>query len=430
MEKLRYQLVVSPKSIRRIEQKGWETHHVYLPVLELTNAIKKSGHPLPEGINPRSHDKLKGNIPKAIRNTIENSPEMFSLVNRGLTISAYNAKYDTITNLLTIDFGVKDQYEGDKALYGVLDGATTLTVLREVSEPLPDEESGEINIDHNLETAIVHLEIITGLEDREEIAQLAIGRNSSVAVKAFSIENFRGSYGWLLDCIKDMPYCSKIGLDENANGDLNILELTAILNLFNPYWKGDKMPDSYTSKQSMVDRYQEMEDGSDKANRNELFRKLTPIITEILTLHDTIKSGFYQASVDAKLKILAMGSRKGKRLFREYKKERPMTFTNLEQKCEVPTGVLFPLLGAFRALIGINKNGNVMWNTDPFEFWKNHRVTLVSQVMDLLSNFNDDPQTCGKRSTSYCHMYSQVQSLYAVEELSRMQKKEYARINK
>lgn len=55
----------------------------------------------------------------------------------------------------------------------------------------------------------------------------------------------------------------------------------------------------------------------------------------------------------------------------------------------------FLFLGAFRALLKFDKEGNVKWLFDPMEIWEASGVRLVQNTFETDTN----PQTVGKMKT-------------------------------
>jgi hypothetical protein len=393
-------------------------HHLY-PLLS-----EWVGRSLPDGVNPRSHEPecLKSPVAKQIEQTIVDKPEDFFLANRGTTIIADHVEFDRKTGNVTVTIS-------DPENQGIADGATTDAVLAKVQTRLAreimDNKEGNYlqlidlkksSIPEILKNGRIHLEVIVGLEDRERIASLVQGRNTSRQVKGWSMENFRGAFEWVKNILEDEKsiFRGKIGYEENSSQDTNILDVLSLATLFHPEFDesdgGDKAPTvAYANKGRMDIRLAD-------ENLIKGYKGLAPILEDILKLHDHVYANFeyaYEKVFGAKARL---GRREGiqSRLLGE---PYELSLTGLKSNYVIPSGFIFPLLASFRALVSY-KGGKAHWKVDPFEFFDKYGNKLVGELMEQVEAQGGNPNVAGKRKLVYTALHTKA-SLY----LSKAQEK-------
>lgn len=379
------------------------------------------GRMVPDGVNPRSHDPecLKSSVAKQIEQTIVDQPEDFYLANRGTTIIADALLFDPKTGNVTLCIT-------DPENQGVADGATTDAVLAKVQTRLAREllekkdasymdllagndGSNRVNksrLPEALQHGRIHLEVIVGLQDRATIANLVQGRNTSRQVRGWSMADFRGAFDWLKDVLEapGSMFQGKIGWEENSGQDINVLDVLSIVTLFHP-------------------EFDEKENGKEKApviayaNKGRIdarlmdekllegYKRLAPLIPDMLRLHDTVYANFEHAYAESFGPRARLGRREGvesRLMDRPY--ELPLTGT--PSNFVIPSGFIFPLLAAFRALI--NYRGRVSWKENPFEFFKKHGADLVGELMEQADGLGGNPNVTGKRKLVYTALHSKA----------------------
>jgi len=385
-------------------------YHLYPTLLEWVGRI------LPDGVNPRSHDPecLKSPVAKKIEQTIIDKPEDFYLANRGSTIIAEEVNFDAKTGEVEIVIVDTDNQ-------GLADGATTDAVLAKVQTQMAREltdnkganyaewlESIKNNnkidmskVPEVLRNGRIHLEVFVGLDGRERIANLVEGRNTSRQVKGWSMADFKQEFDWLKEVIdaEKSPFAGKIGYEENSGKPLTVLDVLSILTLFHPEFDQkdemgkDKAPVvAYANKGRMDKR---LEDETLRAG----YKKLAPLIPDILQLHDYVYAGFeaaYEAAFGQKARL---GKRDG---VKSYLMGQPLELelTGLKSNYLIPSGFIFPLLASFRALV-VYRGDKTAWKLDPFAFWDQHGKELVMELMEQVEGQGGNPNVAGKKKLVY-----------------------------
>src|ERR1044071_4581882 len=138
--------------------------------------------------------KVKGAITKRITESLRSDDGRFHLLNRGITISVKSVEFDNKRSLLTINIP-------EDEVYGIIDGGHTYKSLTTVVSSLRldaafgDADEGEALLPNQY----VHLEILEGIEG--QLADIAEARNFSLALKAWTLANYRHEFEWFLDAL-------------------------------------------------------------------------------------------------------------------------------------------------------------------------------------------------------------------------------------
>lgn len=393
--------------LRKLEvEPGVLIYHLY-PTLDVW-----IGRELPDDVNPRSHEEgsIKGNVPKAIAETLKETPKDFYLANRGATVLLESLTYHPDTQIVEM---VMVDYEGDSANQGIADGGTSDAVIakiqKEVALELGVEDFNKLSQDQIpsiFREARFHIEAIVGLKDRERIRKLVQGRNTSRQVKPWTINDFQGDFNWMKDLLEgsNSQFKGRIGYEENAIAEVGILEVIAILTLFHPVYneKGKAPTVAYSSRGNL----------NNKLTNQELaagYQELSPILLDILNLHDYVYSKFHECFKKA-FPVARLGGRgkKNNRMFPP--KKVPLSLTGQQSDYEVPNGVLYPLLASLRALVQI-ENGRARWKTDPFKFFNDYGGELVESLIAQLDSLGGNPQTLGKNKVAYTSLFDRARIL-------------------
>lgn len=376
-----------PKEDKR--QKPVSVYHLY-PTLYDWRGKQISDRP-----NPRSHNDncLKTPLAKEIQKTILESPETFQYANRGCTIIAESLNFDNKTGMVKIRLS-------DPEWHGEIDGATSDACIADIWDE---------SIKEQLQKARFHVEVITNYEDKDGMEKIVLAKNTSRQLKGWSLSDYEGNYDFLKEIVEDesSPIKGKIAYEENGAKDINILDVLALLTLFSPEFKdSDTAPViAYSGKGKLDARLRNLEYISG-------YKKLVPILIDILELHDYVYSGLeihynnYHGEKGSKL-----GRRKG---ITSSKMGSPLKlpFTDLTSNYVIPKAYLFVLLSGFRALVRFPIDGSeAVWKTDPKKFYDSHGDSLVKHLFELCDAHMGNPNRTGKSPLSYTAMLTKAQNL-------------------
>jgi hypothetical protein len=338
--------------------------------------------------------KLTGSVPKAIKESFYDNPELFLFMNRGIVIAADSVRFDNKTLEVTISLS-------DPNLHGLLDGGHTYNIIT--------EEATESNLQQ-----YVKVEILEGFLS-EDIAQVVDARNTSNQVKDESLMNLSGEFDDLKKALKGTTYIDKIAfkefeLDENDNPKpIDIREVIAILTAFDADNFSDKVHpiNTYRSKVACLKHFK---------NNTKSYKKIYPLAKEILALYDSIQEKLPNLYNKARGQSGDVGGGKFGRLtgVTVYDK----SFTNLyfidkKSKYSVPAGFIYPILGAFRAFLE-EKNNKYHWgeNIDPLNLLEGDLGLKLADTLGTFALEAQNPSKTGKQPLVWQACYQQAQIAY------------------
>lgn len=335
--------------------------------------------------NPRKQN-IKSGVAKKIGNSLVRGTD-FYLLNRGILVSAENCTFNNYDNTMTISFV-------DPEVHGDVDGGHTLKIILENRDQL---ENGQ---------QFVRFEILTGVESIFE--DLAEARNTSTQVKDTSIADLRDYFALIKDVVSDQKFANRINYVENDDGDIDISDLLSIFMLFNIdlYPDMSKHPTiAYSSKKKCVSTFTEyikkVETNEISEQQNPYF-KMKSIMIDIFKLYDQLekKIGDYYKTKNPGGKY---GATSGVTIS---KSGNGFTTKFYEDKMDYssPNGFIYPILGAFRALV-VEIDGVYKWKTDPFILMDQIGPDLVSTTIERSRSLGNNPQSVGKDTGNWQTLY-------------------------
>lgn len=329
--------------------------------------------------------KLTSGVARKIRESLVNEPEQFFFKNRGLTIMADRVEFDNKTNEVAIEFS-------SPVFHGLLDGGHTFKVIREHVRELTEDELKEVN-------ALVRLEIIEGFADKEDVIGIVEARNTSTQVKEQSIEELLGHYDQIKKVLADRPYADSIAYkeyelnDEGAKKNLDIKEILSYLVCFDVgAFDGNKHPIiAYSGKGAVIEHFKE------NADR---MRRYIPLLPKILELRDHVYASLPDAynSTGGKFGRLTDVS--------ERKHPEKLPFSEEKSRHKIPSAFIYPVLGAFRALIAC-KDDSCHWKDDPIKFFESIKVEVSERIVEQALEFRN-PTKMGKDKATWGRCYDLV----------------------
>lgn len=371
--------------------------------------------------NPREQN-LKTDVSKEIEQSLKADNRSFHLWNRGILFSVDEVSYDNKSKTATMSLS-------DKSIHGNIDGGHTLRIITQYN-------SSRLSNDYpNYFCQYVEFEVITGLDSTVLIAE---ARNTSTQVDTTSIEELKQSFDCIKDIIKDHSikgdtYFDRISFKQNqhhGNSDvknvIDVREFISIINMFSPilYPKGGSHPiQSYTGKETSLKKFLNMgynktekESVRKNARENEI-NKMKDIIPDIIELWNEIECELPNITKQ-------MNKRYGRKPYSGYKeddKNKPIVvgnskFSNTALYYLVPTGLLYPMVGAFRALVRYNENSKKYeWIESPFVVWNELKEKLIDSILTSSNEQNDNPNAVGKSVSAWDGVYTKVY-IYSLEK--------------
>ena len=329
-------------------------------------------------VNPRTQN-MKSAVALAILGTLKNRPHDFHYLNKGLIIPAESA---------SLSEG-KLQFElADPSLHGIGDGGHTYRAIQMIAE------EGNLAQD-----CYVRVDVRTNLSPAE-IINMVTTNNNVVQVDNRSLEDLQGSYDVLKEMLVAEPFFDRLQFKMNQQSDdgkmINIDKLLAIILMFSCSWydnepRSDTYPIHYSQTQSVQTRFTQQ----DKDTREKMLWDMQPILHDIFELWDRIER-----------ELPIRSGRRRKKTFQnlpytKYKDGQTVGKTLFYQRniqYIIPDGIVYPILAAFRVLVGQSKTDEkYFWKLDPFAVWENLQGQFSEQVLN-------DPQTparFGKSKSAY-----------------------------
>jgi len=316
------------------------------------------------GANPRQHPKVRSRVARQIKESLLNRDvvqDAFHLAHLGITVIA--TAFDKVD-------GRDDAYRlrfkldlSDEPEDGIVNGLHTLAVIDEV---LADDVEVSAN-------QYVSFTVITGItnEDRKTIVPfIAKGRNTVLQVKEESIDNLMGRFNTLKAAIDAQPYADRIGWEESAKGDYDVLDVLAVMTALNPVLYPNETPSggdvthpiiSTDHQRGCLRRF----DQDEKA-----YNQFAHLLPDMLHLYDLIRS-------DARDRYNEGGGKRGGRLRIINSRKRKdgtskddaiyFPFIRVGKSCgkhgtyELSSPATFAILAAFRNFLANDTDGNWEW---------------------------------------------------------------------
>jgi hypothetical protein len=316
------------------------------------------------GANPRKNPKINSRVAKQIRESLLNRDgvqDAFHLAHLGITIVATDfQKVDGREDAYRLKFKLDLSDEPDE---GIVNGLHTMAVIEDLLRE-------EVELSPN---QYVSFTVITGIpeDDRTTIIPfIAKGRNTVLQVKEESIDNLMGWFDTLKEAIEPQPYRDRIGWEESANRDYNVIDVLAIMTALNPIlYPNDNGGKELTHPIDAADHkrgcLKKFESHPDAYNR------LAPLLPDMLHLYDLIRSEAKDVYNEAtggkggKLRIMNSNKRRDGTT-KEDDLYFPFVRTGKDTYGKTGTYELtysgtFAILAAFRNFIVVKEDGSVEW---------------------------------------------------------------------
>ncbi|MFC2085774.1 AIPR family protein [Bacteroidota bacterium] len=337
------------------------------------------GIPLdPNARVPNINRRVYRDVRKSLLNE-ESVPGTFHLKHKGITLIASRVEHKG-----------KDQYvlHLEKG-HGILDGGHSYEIITSTSdEDVPEHQ-------------FVKLEVLTGIPD-EWIVDIAGGLNTSVQVQSMSLDNLSGLFEWIKEEVADQPYSDVIAWRENEAGDFDARDIVALMTCFNieafPN-ESDRQPvAAYERKATALKLFEE---------NPEAYKKLRPILKEILILHDTIR-------YESREYWNEQGGSFGNFAFVESRRKGEFYFPFIGKKLKsrLMNGALYPMLASFRWMVETNmKTGDLQWRGDfsnVLSRWDLSAPELLRMTAQANNELGRNPNAIGKSRNHWANLHARV----------------------
>ncbi|MBC8590622.1 AIPR family protein [Wansuia hejianensis] len=341
--------------------------------------------------NPREQ-KMTTNVANKIVESLDEN-QYFHELNRGILMSVSDIKYDNSDGIVIIRMD-------NPEIHGNIDGGHTLRAI------LNAKSKNILSSDR-----YVFFEVFTGIDSPVE---LAAARNTSVQVDLKSIAELENSFEVIKEAFSKVGFKERISYKMNEHSEnkdidpIDVREVIAIINMFSqtlyPYKTSrntlsETHPvQSYTGKEASLKKFLNL----GKNKRERMIKDMMPIIPDIFKLWDTIECNFAAESNKA-------GKRYGTRKYSKYNNDEIVDYSMFSEsplKYSIPKGIMYPIVGAFRALAKVDEStGQYSWIKDPLEVWNAIGGKLSTIILDEKS---ETPNDLGKNNNLWSNLFKEV----------------------
>jgi len=365
---------------------GIERHFFFVPVTQVPRG-------LPLDPNARVPNIYR-TVYKDVRKSLLEPDGMFHLKHKGITLvaSSVDKRSDTLY-MVNLESG-----------QGVLDGAHTYTLILDEQE----KKKRPDNLKQLPDNQFVKFEVITKAP-LEWIADMAGGLNTSVQVQPMSLDNLAGRFKWLQKIVDKYPYGDQIAWRENEDKQLDTRDLVSLLTCFNVHLftnVSETQPVvAYEKKSAALKLYEEEVKKEDEGKDNS-YKRLAPMVNDILVLHDLIRGEAqkYWNNEGGKFGRLAFVEHRAKGFY--------LPFTQQTVEYRLMSGALYPILAAFRWMVEPNKrNGKLQWRGGfkaVESLWQDSAVELLKMTKTASDELGRNPNAVGKSRNHWANLFARV----------------------
>lgn len=378
-----------------LDHKGYRD---YLCIVDIQQLPDLRGWSRSNLRDPRS----TGRVPKLIRESL-NGHELFVYMNRGLVMVADDVTFDNKKNTVTIRFSRPE-------MHGLIDGGHTHLIISEEKAQISekDESNG------GPMRQFVKLEILKGF-DQSEVTDIAGARNTSNQVQDESLLNLEKRFEPLKKALHKQAFADEIAYKEfeyKADGSpkpIDVRDIISIMYMFDvETFTDQKHPiNGYRTKSACLDDFKTK---TDPKNGDQLssYDKTYSLLPDLLKLYDEIHVVLPEL-YDRSRKEYDQRERGGYGRLKgvgNLKKPDVLPFTGKEVDKRTPAGFVYPILGAFRALIE-ERDGQYSWvsGCDPFRLLRGAMGLQMAQALGNTARDDQNPSKTGKNQSLWHSCY-------------------------
>jgi hypothetical protein len=310
--------------------------------------------------------KENGPVKKMI-DTVETSPEVFHIKNRGITYLCTKFQYDNQRRKLSIQIPNIPKSKLNEEMsprFGIADGGHTFKVIENVIANLETYKA-----DDDWMEPFVRVHFMASETGDLEIEDVVEALNTSVQVKAFTLEEYRGKFDNLKDALTESKFdISQVAFRENEEKEWHVLEIIQRLACFlKDRWKIVPPSSMYRSKEKALQLFINDDVGE--------FSKLYPVIRDVITLPE-----FIQSTLADNIEGHKLGKVKGV-------KKQPKQFrragTDYLSTYRMDGAIVLPMAAAFRSLLTL-KGDAYRWKVNPYDVFKRCAEDLYEVLLSRI----------------------------------------------
>ena len=340
----------------------------------------------PMEANPRSYNE-GGSTTKKIMKTLTNEPNLFEVLNRGITVVCHDCKYKNGEVL----------FEFSSWSQGVVDGGHTLkTAIKAVKT---DED---VPANH----AKVTIKVMYGPGVVALASRISETFNTVEKVSQMSMNNLRGYFDCIKENLKQTSYFNTIKWEQNEKGRrISCNRIVGLLNSFDPSRWGQKSgiisqpTDSYNSASHTQNDVQKMYELKGFTTDNPYFA-LSKVTAQIIELFEWVEHNFpmlYERNTGkkyVKLEVtLPTGRKENLSSFAEgisIKDENGEKLTVYKTYFHgdiipsyVPTSLIYAIIAPMRRLLERDKEGFYYFIMDPIKMIEMVGPAVITRAINF-----------------------------------------------
>ena len=341
----------------------------------------------PTKSNPRSFHE--GSTTSKIEATIQKEPQLFEVLNRGITVVCSGCNYSK--GEITFTFTDDSQ--------GLVDGGHSFTVASRNRE----------------QNANIIIRAFYGSGAEVLATRISETFNTSEKVRDMSMNNLKGYYDFIKKQIINQPWYFDIKWEENSKKRISCNRIVGLLNSFDPDRWGhgemtNKMPtDSYNSARHTNDNFAELYQKYGESTDNPYYA-LSKVIVQIIDLFDYIEQNFVRLYNKIgrykSINVTLPDKTKTKLIDIDKNKKFTTTFTNVKLQGYIPTPLIYAIIAPMRIFLERDKEGFWYFIVDPKTVFEQIGPKLIKFALDYYSIW--DPKSAMKDPKFWTMLYDKT----------------------
>ena len=340
----------------------------------------------PTKANPRSYNAA-GSTTKKIKRTLVEEPELFEVLNRGITVVCDNLKFKDGEAL----------FEFSSWSQGVVDGGHTMTTAIKAANSADED----IPAKH----AKVTIKVMYGPGVVALASRISETFNTVEKVSQMSMNNLRGYFDSIKTNLKPTTYYEDIKWEQNDHGRISCNRIVGLLNSFDPTRWGQsngiisQPTDSYNSASHTQLDVQKQYETKGFTTENPYYA-LSNVTAQIVELFEWVEHSFpmlYERNTGKKYVKLEVSLPTGQKASLANFTEGSIIVNNDGEKqtmyktyfygdnipSYVPTSLIYAIIAPMRRLLERDKNGFYYFITDPIKMFELIGPSIVTRAINF-----------------------------------------------
>lgn len=279
---------------------------------------------------------------KAMTHSVEWSPALFHIKNRGITYICTDVKVDEKNGKLVISVPDVKSTDTDGPKFGIADGGHTFEVINQTL--VSEKEKAYENMPKWI-LPYVRVRFLVVHKDFGDVEAVVEALNTSSQVQQYTLDEYKNKFAPLKEALADSGFDTDlVAFRENEDKEWHVIEIIQRAACFlKQKWLTKAPINMYKSKGKALKLFT----GEDTQGE---FREVFKVIKDIITLPEYIQSqfsmtGIVSAKSLAKLKCVKLE-----------KKTYTRPGTDYPTMHQIDLAALLPMAAAFRELLVKNKN--------------------------------------------------------------------------